>query len=543
MCTDVSTTRSENYQNSVTGYKCTHQERVGYYDCNHFDGKGQCWGFARKMAYEYYGVRFGYQPMIKDINKLKPGDIVRYKPGTQEHSIWVTAVNGNQVTYVECNFNGPCMIDWDRITTKTEIAKTLLHIEQAPEVRVELDKSSLSLYKGQSAQLNAVINGGSTEKIKWTSSNNTIATVSSGVITAKGGGGAIIKAVAVNAQGQEIPNSEAECKVIVKKPTLGLSHPNMVLVKGYQKQIIWKVTGPSSRVNWSSSKPSVASVLNGKVIAKSYGNAVITASANGIKRYCTVKVLPSIRLHTSSVTLVQGKSVRLWANVDGPSKIVTWKVGNAKVATVSRNGTVKGKMPGKTTVYASANGKTARCVVTVKAAPDYKTLYKNFLSNSRIVVLNTSIKPSHFCLINIDKKGVPELVVAESLSPRVNYFIYTVRDGAVRYMGDCSLKGMSSHPTISYSSKYKGIYTEGWSNGVGGIWSALHGISGTQLVRKQHAEEYHYPTSKYYIGYTDKDRKQVSRSEYLAFVKKYMGNLQKYTMISNTYSNRNRYLK
>lgn len=80
LCTDVSTTRGDQYQNTVTSVPCSHQERVGAYDCNHFDGTGQCWGFARKMAYEYFGVYFSSQPKSKNINDLKAGDVVRYHP-------------------------------------------------------------------------------------------------------------------------------------------------------------------------------------------------------------------------------------------------------------------------------------------------------------------------------------------------------------------------------------------------------------------------------------------------------------------------------
>lgn len=340
--------------------------------------------------------------------------------------------------------------------------------------------------------------------------------------------------------------AENSNKEYTKGTSLGLSHPSLVMVKGNQKQIYARVTGSNAKVIWTTSKPSVATVVNGKVTAKGYGNAVITASANGIRRYCKVKVLPSIRLHVNSTTLVQGKSFRLWASVDGPSKKVTWKVGNSRVAFVSSKGIVKAKNPGKTTVYATANGKTARCVITVKPAPGYKTLYKEFLSRGKLTVSNYSFRPAFFYMINIDQKGVPELIITDKYtSPTVTYYVYTVRDGSVRYMGKCALKGMSHHPTFQYSQKYKGIYVGGWINGVGGSWSALYGISGTKLVRKQHGEEYHPYGQRdtYYIGHTDRESRRVSRSECAAFVRRYMGNLKKYTMISNTSSNRNRYLK
>ena len=48
---------------------------------------------------------------------------------------------------------------------------------------------------------------------------------------------------------------------------------------------------------------------------------------------------------------------------------VTWKSGNKKVVTVDSKGMLKGKKKGKAVITATADGKTAKCSVTVKAAP------------------------------------------------------------------------------------------------------------------------------------------------------------------------------
>lgn len=79
----------------------------------------------------------------------------------------------------------------------------------------------------------------------------------------------------------------------------------------------------------------------------------------------------SIKLNNKTLTITAGKAAVLKATVTGTSKKVTWKSSNTAVATVSTAGKVVGKKAGKVTISATANGKTAKCTVTIKKAPDY----------------------------------------------------------------------------------------------------------------------------------------------------------------------------
>lgn len=74
----------------------------------------------------------------------------------------------------------------------------------------------------------------------------------------------------------------------------------------------------------------------------------------------------SIKLNKSSSSVYVGKSIKLKATVKGKSSKVTWSSSNKKIATVSSSGKVTGKKTGKVTIYAKANGKTAKCTVTIK---------------------------------------------------------------------------------------------------------------------------------------------------------------------------------
>ncbi|WP_394911571.1 Ig-like domain-containing protein [uncultured Robinsoniella sp.] len=136
-------------------------------------------------------------------------------------------------------------------------------------------------------------------------------------------------------------------------------------------------------VTWSSDKPAVATVENGKVKAIAAGEARITAAtANGKTAVCNVTVkaedepeviLPTeVRLNIPSAEFTVGDQLQLTASVlpaNAADKSITWKSDKPDVATVA-NGWVKGIAAGTAKITAtSVNGKTAVCVITVKAQP------------------------------------------------------------------------------------------------------------------------------------------------------------------------------
>ncbi len=85
----------------------------------------------------------------------------------------------------------------------------------------------------------------------------------------------------------------------------------------------------------------------------------------------TIVPVTEIKLNKSSLNLTVGKSETLTATVapdNATNKGVTWNSSDDKVATVSSSGKVTAKKAGKATITATADGKTAECAVTVKAA-------------------------------------------------------------------------------------------------------------------------------------------------------------------------------
>lgn len=129
-------------------------------------------------------------------------------------------------------------------------------------------------------------------------------------------------------------------------------------------------------VVWTSGNTSVATVASGTgtVTARRAGTATITATSGSHAATFTVKVVAKavnarkIALPASrSLTVGSGVSLTAKLHPSTATNTITWKSGKPAVARVDRAGRVSGLRKGKTTITVkTSNGKTAKCVVTVK---------------------------------------------------------------------------------------------------------------------------------------------------------------------------------
>ena len=212
---------------------------------------------------------------------------------------WCTAsVKANQ-SFINSPYNG-----WNDFSNKsyggnfiikafTDNETTTVDVE-----KVSLNKSATILTEGESETLTATItpsNATGDKTVKWSSSNEAVATVdSNGKVTAKKAGTAVITATSSNGK-------TAGCTVTVKQKEIaitgiGLNKSTTSLTEG-ESETLTATIAPSNAtgdktVKWSSSNTAVASVDSaGKVTAKKAGTAVITAtSSNGKSASCTVTV-------------------------------------------------------------------------------------------------------------------------------------------------------------------------------------------------------------------------------------------------------------
>lgn len=206
------------------------------------------------------------------------------------------------------------------------------------EPGITLSKTVSTLYLGDSTIVEAEVSP-ETAAVKWTSADNTIATVSedhsepdqvAGKITAVSEGTTTITAK-ITFEGQTY---ETECAVTVTKPSVTLSETNLSLLPGGTATLKETIKPSGCTVTWDSSNKTVATVDGGKVTAVAPGTATITAKFTyknktyeescevkvGKPRSITVATLPSKTVYTVGENL----------NTDGLTLKVTFDDGSSK---------------------------------------------------------------------------------------------------------------------------------------------------------------------------------------------------------------------
>ena len=254
----------------------------------------------------------------------------------------------------------------------------------AAPAEVRLSRSNLALSVGEAYTLKSTVlpNDAKNKTCKWYTSRSSVAAVSStGKVTAKAVGTAVITAKTVNGK-------KATCKVTVSPAPTGVKISPTALTLGKGESYTLKGTvlpndAKDKTCKWYTSRSSVAAVSStGKVTAKAVGTAVITAkTVNGKKATCkvTVKTMPtSVKTSPTALTLGKGESYTIKENTNSGSyanaanlkwtstntRVVTVKKGSGNQAALKAVGT--GTSSVRVTLY---NGRTATCKVTVKTMP------------------------------------------------------------------------------------------------------------------------------------------------------------------------------
>lgn len=261
---------------------------------------------------------------------------------------------------------------------------------------VTLSKTSYSLMEGQSFTLYATVkpDDATDKSVTWKSSNEKIATVYDGKVTAVSAGKATITATA----GKVSATCEVQVTAKVAVESITLDVKKITIYVG-EKQALTATVLPENAtdktISWESSDDDVAIVQNGVVKGIAEGSATITAKAGGKSATCAVTVkiveLESISLNKTELSLNPDEYEQLvviFKPENATDKTVTWTSDDEKVATVSENGTVTGVKPGLATITAKAGNATAKCQVTV-FNNNYLTITNESKNTGEI-----SIKPS-----------------------------------------------------------------------------------------------------------------------------------------------------
>ena len=268
---------------------------------------------------------------------------------------------------------------------------------------IKLSSTTLSIFKGQSATLQATPYGAdqsaamsdTVTSTVWASSNVSVATVSqSGVVTAVSEGYATITVTMV-AGGKTL---DASCSVTVNKPTEVTRLKPLTIAEGGDLRLsvgasdtvrvsIEPANASVKELQWSSADPETASIsgvtLSGsessaKVTAVKEGTTVVTYSTtdgSGIFGSFNVIVSPAVKSVTitpaKTVVTVDDKSVKLNATVtpaDAGNQVLSWKSDNTNISEVDYSGKLNPKMIGTCTITATTtdgSGLSGSCFVRV----------------------------------------------------------------------------------------------------------------------------------------------------------------------------------
>ena len=242
---------------------------------------------------------------------------------------------------------------------------------------VDMSRGEADMTVGQSLTLTANITptGASNQNVTWVSSNEKVATVANGVVTALKTGETTITVTT------EDGGYTAECIINVTNPVTGIaiSDTTAMMYLDGTKQLTATVApldADDTTVIWSSSDDYTVSVdQSGLLTALGTGTAVITAKTQdgGYTATCSVTVgkhVSNVILSESSLILNVGYSQQLTATIlplNATDKSVEWLSTNENVATVDENGNVTALKAGTATIIVSTNdgGYYATCEVFV----------------------------------------------------------------------------------------------------------------------------------------------------------------------------------
>lgn len=266
------------------------------------------------------------------------------------------------------------------------LAIGLLSCTEEPSIitvtSVTLDSTSITLIEGDSQTLTATVSPSNVEnqKVLWSSSNSSVASVKDGIVTAIKVGAATITAKSDDG------GKTATCTVTVEAkntPVTGvtLDKTSYEMTEGDEVTLTATISpenATNKNVSWSSSNTSIATVDNGKVTALGEGNTTImvkTEDGNwgatcdiSVIKAITIPVV-AIELNYTSLKIYKGDQVQLLATVkprDATDKNVVWSSDTPSVVTVNADGLVTAILEGNARISATAGGIVSTCDIIVE---------------------------------------------------------------------------------------------------------------------------------------------------------------------------------
>lgn len=350
-----------------------------------------------KVLKEWYPQEYGieYQPVFVDLATVNIDSMIEAwqngeeptEPTTTSTTVTTTTTTSTSTTQPSSSsISTPDEPVTETTTVPTSTTETKPQVVKATGISLNTDKLALTRYgKDVKEKLTATVTPDETtnKNVKWTSSNNKVATVdSNGYVTAKGKG-----TVRITATTTDGSNLSATCTVTVKQMVTMIV--NTMNINRGSKNVNRKLpvmvgnNATNKTLNYRSGNSKVVSVnAKGQITAKKKGTATVsvkTTDGTNIVVYYRVTVkqfVTSVKLNKKAISLkVKGKAkqktytLKATVTKDANNKKVKWTTSNKKVAVVNSKGKVTAKKKG--TCYISVTStdgsrKSAKCKVTVK---------------------------------------------------------------------------------------------------------------------------------------------------------------------------------
>ena len=285
------------------------------------------------------------------------------------------------------------------VTADEAVAKCKVVVTSPKPQGLSLDVETLDMTLGQTHKLEATVTpaGAVADDIQWSSSNESVATVKDGTVTAVSEGKAVIS---VSCNGGKLI---AECEVTVAKQAeekVKVSSINMVqkleliVEQSYTLSVsVLPVNADDKTVTFSVDGECVSVDQTGKIVALAEGTAVVTAKANddsGVKAECNVTVKAAsgetppddvltgvfIKTDGNALDVQVEKDLQLYLGCVPETAVpntVSWTIDNDDLAQVNQDGLLTGLSTAKDSgnewskvvVTVNADGKTASVSIRV----------------------------------------------------------------------------------------------------------------------------------------------------------------------------------
>ena len=238
-----------------------------------------------------------------------------------------------------------------------------------PVTSISLSKSKITVYVGDTYNLQATITppNASIKNLVWTSDDESVAKVySDGDVVGVTPGRTVVHATSTDGN-EVVANCTVIVKEIIKASSISVNSSEITMLKGKTRQLTARLypTNTNEHVKWVSSDTSIVTVdANGNIITVGAGTCEVTAysSSGTVQDTC---IIHSMAMHYTDIKIEQYDTFNLY--VDGAPRKVSWRTSNPRIASVTQNGVVTGRMPGECTITATIDGKTVSCFVKIYA--------------------------------------------------------------------------------------------------------------------------------------------------------------------------------